>query len=563
MALSKRDREFRLRKISYLELKQLDMDRVLTALFARLAHNGYPSRLGRNFDVTTEAFVEEFLEHPEWFSGFQSHRDILARWIETDLMDMVNRGKPDQAIASPRPLHGFTYRFRNKQSRSYGGAQHLYEMLYHARGGAGQKAIEHLHYFFFQGHDKVTGLPDNGATLDVETQALLRLVDQVSDTADTRVPRESFPPLCVGSADLLAEDVMRLLCYQGFIPRSVMVEYLKVLLSFHLALYHLRLFKLLPSLVRRKGVDPTCAECPMSPKSMDDPHGDCQHRPGLLVDVASRPGTPTAALAERSADAHYRRIPSFVKAYFITRKMDEFATDLVRRGKLTKPTNGDFSVGEVLQLLGPTHTNEREVYFAQRVYSLTQDSSASADTDLDPELRAVVEMGLNEFDTYIEMLVALRGRFHGKYVAQCMDSLLMKNRPGALVAGPRAKGGGNMRFVLDSRLLEVLLQLAVLRPGGTRGYHTGELRVDGVLTFLCERYGLYVDRLPPGDGFGTPSITDRRALRANRDAFVSRLREVGFYRDLSDAYVTQTVTPRYQIDAIGAVADAMDEGGKA
>jgi hypothetical protein len=46
-------------------------------------------------------------------------------------------------------------------------------------------------------------------------------------------------------------------------PRAVMVDYLKVLLSFHLALYHLRLLKLLPawqklqngeSAVRRNGM---------------------------------------------------------------------------------------------------------------------------------------------------------------------------------------------------------------------------------------------------------------------------------------------------------------------
>ena len=43
------------------------------------------------------------------------------------------------------------------------------------------------------------------------------------------------------------------------------------------------------------------------------------------------------------------------------------------------------------------------------------------------------------------------------------------------------------------------------------------------------------------------TIADRKALRENQKAFVSRLREIGFYRDLSDAYVTQTVTPRYRI----------------
>ncbi len=556
MSLSKRDREFRLPKISYLDFKHLEMDRVLTAFFARLAHNGYPSRLRRKVELSVESFVEEFMEHPEWFTGFQAHREVLARWVETHLLDVVNRGKATQAVAAPRPLHGFTYRFRNpKHSRDYGAAQHLYETLYGARNGAGQKAIEHLNDFFFQGHDKVTGKADAGVALDVETQALLRLLDQVEDAPDTKSGRDTFAPLCVGAADLLAEDIQRLLFYQRFIPRSVMVEYLKVLIAFHLGLYHLRLLKLLPALVRKKGADPTCATgaCPMNPKSPDNPFGDCPYRIGLLVDVAGQPGTPMASLAERSADTHYRRIPPFLRAYFATKKLDEFATDLVRRGKLPKPPSGEFSVGEVLQLLDAPLKAEREKFFGQRVSSLVEETSGAKDAELDPEVKAVTEMGLSEFDAYIEMIVALRGPFHRKYVTQCIDSLLLKNRAGALIAQGRTKEAPR-RFVLDSRLLEVLLQIAVLKPGGSDGFYTGEMRVDELLVFLRERYGIFIDQLPRGDGFATTSIEDRRALRDNVRAFTGRLREVGFYRDLSDAYVTQTITPRYRIAAEGTAA---------
>lgn len=551
MALSKRDREFRLPKISYLDFKHLEMDRVLTAFFARLAHNGYPSRLRRKVELSVQSFVEEFMEHPEWFTGFQAQPDVLARWVETHLLDVVNRGKSTQAVAAPRPLHGFTYRFRNpKHSRDYGAAQHLYETLCGARNGAGQRAIEHLNHFFFQGHDKVTGKADASSVLDVETQALLRLVDQVEDAPDTKSGRESFAPLCVGAADLLAEDIQRLLFYQSFIPRSVMVDYLKVLIAFHLGLYHLRLLKLLPALVRRKGADPMCtmSACPMDPKSAESPFGDCPHRLGMLVDVAGQPGTPMAVLAERSADTHYRRIPTFVRSYFATKKLDEFAKDLVRRGKLPRPATGEFSVGEVLQLLGAPLSGEREKFFGQRISSLVEDTSGAKDTELDPELKAVTELGLSEFDAYVEMIVALRGRFHRQYIVECLDSLLLKNRPGAVLAQGRTRNAPR-RFVLDSRLLEVMLQIAVLRPGGAAGLHTTDLRVDELLVFLRERYGIFVDQLPLGDGFATTSIDDRRALRDNVGAFIGRLREVGFYRDLSDAYITQIITPRYRITA--------------
>ncbi len=553
MGLSGKDRAFNSNKVSYLDFKQIEMDRVLTALFARLAHNGFPSRLKRRFDLSVEAFVDEFLEHPEWFTGFSQHREILERWVETHLMDVVNRGKSNQAVAAPRPLHGFTYRFRNpKYSRDYGAAQHIYETLYHARKDAGQGAIEQLNRFFFQGHDKVTGRSDGAAVLDVETQALLRLTEQVEDAPDARGGRDSFTPLCIGAADLLAEDIKRLLFYERHIPRSVMVDYLKVLFAFHLSLYHLRLLKLLPDLVKRKGADPICAStsCPMDPRSATNPHGDCPYRVGLVVDVAGQPDTASARLAIRSADVHYRRIPPFVKAYFTFKKLDEFAESLIKTGKLHRPKGTAMGVGEVLQLLEPLHKDERSKFFGARVYGLVQDSAGQTETDIDPELRAVLDLKLSEFDTYVEMLVALRGNFHRQYITECIDSLLMKNRPGALIAQGRTRGAPR-RFVFDSRLLEVLLQIAVLRQDTPTGpFYTGELRIEGLLTWLRQRYGLHIDCLPRGDGFGASSIEDRAALRENTAAFIARLREVGFYRDLSDAYVSQTVTPRYRIEPL-------------
>jgi hypothetical protein len=136
---------------------------------------------------------------------------------------------------------------------------------------------------------------------------------------------------------------------------------------------------------------------------------------------------------------------------------------------------------------------------------------------------------------------------------------MLKNRPGAFIAQQRTRGAPR-RFVLDSRLMEVLLQIIVLRPGGALGYHTEPLRLDEVLDTLRERYGLYIDCLPPGDGFSATTITDRRALRANRDAFLARLREVGYFRDLSDAYVAQTVTPRYRIGLDGAREEGDTKG---
>jgi hypothetical protein len=547
MVLPKKDKAFFLQKVSYLDFKYIEMDRVLTGLFERLEHGGYPSRFRDKRELTVDKFVDDILDASDRFLGFAQHRDIVERWVETHLMDIVNRGKKNAAVAGPRPLHGYTYRFRNtKHSRDYGTAQHLYQMLHHARHQSGHKAIEHLKRFFFDGFDKLTRELNDKAITDIETATLLHFLSQRKDTADTRAGGDRFAPVCIGGADLMAEDIQRLLFYKPFMPRSVMVDYLKVLLSFHLAIYHLRLLKLLP-VWQKQGANSLCAEtvCPMRPGELREPQGDCPHKLGLFVDLSGNAESATAALAERSADTYFRCIPGFVRAYFVAKKLDEFSEHLVRRGKVIRPLNSAFSVGELYGLQEAPFAEERDKFFGERLAGLLA-SLSDGGAGLDAEVEAITKMGLSDFETYIEILVSLRGAFNRKYIIESLDATMQKNSSGALLAKARARNAPR-RFVLESRLLEVLLQIAVLRPGGEQGYYTGAMRIDDLLSFLRGRYGLYIDRLPAGDGFTMPTIDESKALRSNVQAFTGRLREIGFYRDLSDAYVTQTVVPRYTI----------------
>jgi hypothetical protein len=558
MPLGKKDTVFRSTKISYVDFKTLHMDRVLTAFFARLQHDGATSRLSRNFDLTTERFFEEFATKKDVCVGFEENREIVEKWIETHLMDVVNRGKPNQAIAAPRPLHGFTYRFRNpKHSRDYNASQQLYWMLYYARNNKGGAALSELKRFFFAGVDPQTGQIENSSSIDVETQALLRFSEQVKDAKDTTGKDDRYGPLCVGQADLMADDVLRIMAYQRYIPRSVMVEYLKILLSLHLALFHLRLFKLLPALVKKQSGEPLCEErnCPVNPLDPIDPFRECPYKIGLVVDVANQPHTPMWSIAAQSAETYYRRIPAFVKAHFTVKKLEDFADYLatVSASKMAAIRTADpHPAMALLPLLGPKFKDERDAFFKERMARVYQDLTSGGDEEIPPEIQAILDLGLEPFDTYIEILLAHRAKYHRSYLTEFMDSVLMKNDPGAMVAQSRTKGAAR-RFILDSRLLEVLIQIAVLRqvPGRGEFYTSPDVRIEELLDFLRERYGIYIDRLPSGDGFGAESIIEREALRGNTEAFRARLRELGFYRDLSDAYIVQTVKPRHELKAAG------------
>jgi len=525
MTLSRIDKEFRHEGVSYLDYKQVELDRVLTGFLMRLWWNGQRSAIARERDLTVDDFVEIMEEHQEAFAGFD--RAVTLRWVETHLLDIVSRGRPTESVAGLRPLHGFTYRFRNaRRSRPYGADEQLYEMLSHA-GGVGQRALLTLKDFFFAGVDARTETPRLGDDIDVETQALISLSEavrgEITDRPVADRGRRSYPPLYQAAADMLAEDVLRLLVHRHLIPRTVLVDYLKILFAFHLALYHLKVMKLLPAMIR--GDKNASAEA------------------GFFLDVTGLPDSGPAQLAARSAAVWYGRVPAFVRATFTVKKLDDFAENLARQGKLRRPPGGYFPVGDLLALLGPKQREQRLRYAAGRLSAI--DSAREGDEN-DPGYAELLQLGADEFTTYIEVITYYRVKFHRQYLIECLDSLLLKNRHGAMIAQPRL---GERRFTLDSRLLEVLLQICLLNAESPVSFRTDSLRIDEFLAILRERYGLCVDRLPDGDGFGPAIVTDHAALRENRVAFVARLREIGFYSDLSDAYLTQTITPRYTIEA--------------
>lgn len=547
MSIKGRDKEFRTPKTTYVDFKHIEMDRVLTMLFPRLKYDGYASRRPpRGGDLTIEEFLEDFIEHPEWFAGFDRYPQIVYRWIETDLMDVVNRGKTNQSVAAPRPLHGNTYKFRNaKHTRDYGAAEQIYWMLFYARKGKGQAARDALKKFFFPGIDLVTDRYDSNISVDVETQAILRLDLQVTqDMKDSKEPSR-YQPLCIGQADIMAEDILRLLAYEPYIPRSVFVDYLKTLMAFHLGLYHLKLLQLLPKLVKQCSGNNLCSikECPIN-STLDNSLESCPYRLTLVVDMNDVNNTHMSELARKSTDRLYRQIPAFVQANFIVKKLDEMAEYLSKKtGKIVSPVNGVFSVGDLVSLLKPDHDVDRQAYFKFRLASLIEESTAGSD-DVDPEIREVTSMGLGEFESFIEILIAYRGKYHRQYIIECLDSLLLKNKENGLLAQSRTIGSPR-RFVLGSKLLEVLLQLAVLTQEDGQ-FVTREVRIEELLAFFRYRYGLFIDRLPENNQ-AVSSILDRRALRLNLEGFKRRLREIGFFEDLSDAYVTQKVSPRYTI----------------
>jgi len=124
-----------------------------------------------------------------------------------------------------------------------------------------------------------------------------------------------------------------------------------------------------------------------------------------------------------------------------------------------------------------------------------------------------------------------------------------KNSPfGTLVQG-KSKANPR-RWHLGGRTLEVLVQLAVLKARDTptgREFETEPILVEDFLTWIERRYGFVIAPGATSAGRKPVSVDEHRAFRENVRSFKDRLREIGFYDDLSDAYNAQTIRPRYEL----------------
>jgi hypothetical protein len=168
------------------------------------------------------------------------------------------------------------------------------------------------------------------------------------------------------------------------------------------------------------------------------------------------------------------------------------------------------------------------------------------DAELTPEERAIFDAGLAPFDTFIELVTHVRQAHHVKYLREMLDKLFQKNGDAGALAQGRSKANPR-RWKLGGRLLEVFVQIAVLRwdeEQGKKQYFSEPMLVDDFVRWVEERYGFSV---AASRSAGT-SLDDHKAFRDNVRAMKDRLREIGFYDDVSDAYNAQTIRPRYAVD---------------
>ena len=102
-------------------------------------------------------------------------------------------------------------------------------------------------------------------------------------------------------------------------------------------------------------------------------------------------------------------------------------------------------------------------------------------------------------------------------------------------------------YAPSNDLLAVLVQLAAAREEGPQVDAPPQpIRLQTFLEFLETRFGIIIDR-PPAPFSGADYAA---AARDNRQSMLSRLRQMGIFRDLSDDFTVQRLQPPYASNSV-------------
>lgn len=518
--LGKTDSVFRNELIFTVDAKAVNIDNTLVNLFILLQYNGTRPRAGRserkNIDFESLHKIISGLENDGSIQGFKDQPEATNLWLRTNLVNLVYRGKTDkEKISSLRPIHLESYKLRNaKNTRDYISAEQVYLML-----SQKPKIREELKKYLGQGWDSTKKEINQNEKLDVDTLGILHLIKTVPVIALKSADSiNRIKPIFKEQSELFCEDIRKLLVYKESIPRNVLIEYFKNIISFHLSLYVQKLIVFLPQIVENGTLE-----------IKDDWN--------VTVDMSDSYENKISNLATKDAELMNNRIYDYIKATF---KINACL------GYLGKDKTDSKHLEECLYVL-KNNPYDFEIYFKRKwnddiIGGIGGTEEAQEDKDL---LEEITQYEDSYFDKYVAVLVKYKGGYQYKYHNQLIDNLSQKNSERGFMASGRSRKHPR-KYVIGTKLLETIVQILVLDIEEGH-FITKSLSIDRLTEEIRKRYGLVINGVNE-ERFKNADLNTNLAFKENMDALKNKLRQIGFYDDLSDAYILQKVRPRYDIN---------------
>ncbi len=512
--LKKGEVVFRNPDIFAVDTKMVNLDRVMTNLFMQIYSAGAPVSLAVKTEHNIESLIKYVnnLEDKGLVSGAKSNPDAVEDWLRSDLLELVNRGNVvKEKVSSLRPMHLMSFRIQNrKYCRHYNTADQLYMMLKSNPG-----VLSELKDYLRKGWDLSTNSMVGSEALDVDTTGILYLTKELKDKKGLNTETKDVKPFLENQTELFNDDIRRLLEYKDKLPRTVFIEYLKILCGFHLALYTMKLVYLLPKMV-------------------DAGTKDVEDDWSLVVDMTDNLDSAVSPYACKDAEYIANLYRSYVRSTFVIN---------LCQNRL-RASGSNASVENAIAYA----KNELKKDDSYYEFALQTVRNGLEDDDARKEFDEILQYFDNNdyFDKYVHLLEKSNlGTTQYKYLGQFIDAVTMKNTTSMLFADSRSKRHPR-RGVLGSKLLETLVQLLLLQKDENGAYHTKSMSIDEITKLIRDRYGLIINGISE-PRFANADVMVHYAFKVNNEAFKDKLRQIGFYTDLSDACILQKIRPRYNI----------------
>ena len=515
--VNKKDIVFRNPELYAGEAKFINLDHMLSNLYMLIANNGAPVSFavvkgGHTMDSLEKTYMK-LLEEKGLVNGVSDNMEGVEDWLRSNLVNMVNRGNViKENVSALRPLHLMSYKIQNKKfNRDYSAGDQVYLMLKTC-----PEVLEALKEYLNTGWDNSTKKIVFSKDLDLDTIGILMLTKDIIERRKPNTEIVNIKPLLTKQTELFNEDIRRLLLYKDVLPRTVFIDYLRTLMAFHLTLYVFKLIYLLPKMKEAGSVD------------VEDDWS-------LLVDVSNDLDSRIAPLACRDM----ARIINSLNEYFHV----TFEINVIQQYLRDKSANA--SIPDVLATMKDGIDRSSE-YFLGMINKIKTMASNATSEEIDEMLQFFDSD--DYFGRYIYLLEKSNGgsSYQFSYFHWMLDSIGMKNSETQLLADGRRSRKHPRRGALGSKLLETLVQLLVLEPTENGTYKSRSLSIDELAQRIRERYGLVINGSNE-PRFAGADVETHAAFKDNMEAFKNKLRQIGFYTDLSDAYLLQKIRPRYKI----------------
>jgi hypothetical protein len=485
---------------------------------------------------------------------------VLEEWLKASVLRLIERGGSDK-VMSIRPLHLMTYRidlpFNWAHLRSV--PEFVASILY--RDPAAEplptradepftlQSRENLLWKAFgegivndsryAGNADLDRYDDN-CELDIESLLTIRVAEGLRTPHPITVRGGSkganisgFEPLCPGQALTFREEFSLFLrAYPPpAVPVRVLGDYLLCLLALDLTTYSLCHFA-------------TSNHLYNTAEWQDDRYTPGHRRlweVGIYPDLTDGHIRKSRELARQSYARHYEWMLQQSRTMIGFRLLDYYLrsrTDIKELKELRNLKGIEF-----LRTLALGRQRS-----CPEVYAAVQASAGPALSGLEraqpsegwpDDVKAIAnDSELSPFDRLVELLASTQEDLQNNML-KFLTSCARRNLDSGLLGGSQRKREDNY-YTLGTQLLETLVQLLVLKPDATPT--SRPLDIYDFVGQLKERYSIWIDEPPPGLD---QSYEARQAAHSNFAALKEKLRQLGFFRAVTDARRMQRLKPRY------------------